>query len=250
MEMVAALKARREALEDKLKEKEKLLKELCIKEGELTGELPPEIPLAPGEPAPQIRRRVGTEFALSETLLRKPALTKEEEAVGNLELEFEIQSKIAAAALKLATDVGAPKSVRKQRKTSYQQSQRKLREIESKLNALKYFGTKQRRAKQRGEDDDEVDGRDTVSLSPYQGGGAEDSLRKGLSVPDLEVISGRHHQPRRARRRSESASSLDEDDDDAVSPRSCPSSPRKHSVVLPNKGQMDTRSLEPNSPHR
>ena len=37
-EMVAALKARREALEEKLKEKKVLLKELCLKEGELTGE--------------------------------------------------------------------------------------------------------------------------------------------------------------------------------------------------------------------
>ena len=36
-EMLAALKARREALELKLKDKNELLKELCIKEGELTG---------------------------------------------------------------------------------------------------------------------------------------------------------------------------------------------------------------------
>ena len=35
MEMLAALKARREALESKLKEKNRLLKELCIKEGDL-----------------------------------------------------------------------------------------------------------------------------------------------------------------------------------------------------------------------
>ncbi len=33
MEMLAALKARREALESKMKEKKRLLKELCIKEG-------------------------------------------------------------------------------------------------------------------------------------------------------------------------------------------------------------------------
>lgn len=59
VEMLAALKARREALEAKLKEKNALLKELCIKEGELTGELPPEIPLSPGEPVPTIRKRVG-----------------------------------------------------------------------------------------------------------------------------------------------------------------------------------------------
>ena len=39
--MVVALKARREALEEKLKEKKVLLKELCLKEGELTGEYIP-----------------------------------------------------------------------------------------------------------------------------------------------------------------------------------------------------------------
>ena len=64
VEMLAALKARREALEAKLKEKNALLKELCIKEGELTGELPPEIPLNPGEPVPTIRKRVGKLFFL------------------------------------------------------------------------------------------------------------------------------------------------------------------------------------------
>ena len=68
VEMLAALKARREALEAKLKEKNVLLKELCIKEGELTGELPPEIPLSPGEPVPTIRKRVGKEKKMIESL--------------------------------------------------------------------------------------------------------------------------------------------------------------------------------------
>ena len=51
----------------------------------MTGELPPEIPLAPGEPVPAIRRRVGTEFALPETLLTKPsAKSAEEEMIARL----------------------------------------------------------------------------------------------------------------------------------------------------------------------
>ena len=204
LEMVAALKARREALISKLEEKNKILKELCIKEGELTGELPPEIPLAPGEPVPMIRRRVGTEFALPELLLSHAKQSPEEEMVAKLELEYEIQSKITSAALKIANDSSAAKSVRKQRKVSYQQSQRKLREIEAKLNSLK-------RKRRKG--------------SP------EGRPKRGLSVPDLDVSL-----------RDESGSQVHPESTDQVdskAPRSCPSSPRK-----PDTRKPDSVSLE------
>ena len=75
MEMLAALKARKEALEAKLKEKTENLKLLCIKEAELTGELPPETPLIPGETLPNVRRRVGTAFTLPENLITKLKLS-------------------------------------------------------------------------------------------------------------------------------------------------------------------------------
>ena len=153
--------------------------------GELTGELPPEIPLDPGEPVPTIRKRVGTEFALSEALLQRMKSSPEEELLAKLELEFEIQSKITSAgtiklcqepamfpaisenfllqlsfqlvkldnffhfiifpALKISNDTSAPKSVRKQRKLSYQQSLKKLQDIEARLNNLKHLQSKQRR---------------------------------------------------------------------------------------------------------
>ena len=69
-----------------------------------------------------------------------------------LELEFEIQSKITSAALKIANDSHAAKSVRKQRKVSYQQCQRKLRDIEAKLNALKHSRQVARRGRKSPED--------------------------------------------------------------------------------------------------
>jgi hypothetical protein len=201
-EMLAALKARREALEAKLQEKNGLLKELCIKEGELTGVLPPEIPLKPGEPAPTIRRRVGTEFKLSEHLLKSTASNEDGGLRAALELELEIQNKITAAVHKIASDLRAPKSVRKQRKTSYQASLQRLGEIETKLNNLK---TSQKRLKQP---------------------------RRGISVPaDLDE--------------NPEDDDVDDEVDAAMSPRSCPTSPRKGAVAAV---PLDTVSLH--SPQR
>lgn len=47
------------------------MKRLCITEAELTGVLPPEIPLEPGEAVPTFRRRIGTSFTLPENLINK-----------------------------------------------------------------------------------------------------------------------------------------------------------------------------------
>jgi len=236
-EMAAALKARKEALEERLKEKNSQLKELCIKEGELTGELPSEIPLQPGEPLPVIRRRVGTEFALSEILINKSG-NPEEEQLAALELEFEIQSKITSAALKLANDTSTGKSVRRQRKISYSQSQKKLKEIEFKLTTLKHAtaGKQQKRAKQPRPgaltSQKHSDGQMIQSLGPRPGQRCQqpqDELRRGVSVPDLGQDGAGQEDV------------LEEEvPDNLVSPRSCPSSPRKQPVGLPNL---------PNLPH-
>jgi len=129
-DMYAALKARKEVLEEALRKKTEELKAICIKEGELTGELPQEIPLNPGEPLPQIRRRVGTAFSLSPDIIKNT----EEDLVARLELEYDLQGKICKAALRLTQDHSVAKSVRKQRKQSYHKAHQKLKEMEKKLN--------------------------------------------------------------------------------------------------------------------
>lgn len=135
-DMLAVLKARKEALEEALKKKKEDLKILCIKEGELTGELPPEIPLAPGELLPTVKRSTVQTFTAIDKLLHK-VKSKEEEAVGKLELQYEIQSKITNAALQLANDFSAKKTVRKQRRTAYQEAQTKLDDLEQRLEVLR-----------------------------------------------------------------------------------------------------------------
>lgn len=136
-EMVATLQSRKEALESKLREKNAELKTLCIQEAELTGVLPPEIPLEPGESPPVFRRRVGTVFTYPENLINK-LKSKEEESLATLELECKIQTGIAEAALSLANDAAVNKCVRRKHLLVYQQSQRRLMELEARLNLLRH----------------------------------------------------------------------------------------------------------------
>lgn len=65
------LRQRREALQEKLTQKNNELKNLCIDEAELTGVLPPEIPLEPGESPPTFRRKVGTSFTHPQKVINK-----------------------------------------------------------------------------------------------------------------------------------------------------------------------------------
>lgn len=64
------LRQRRETLQEKLALKNGELKSLCVDEAELTGILPPEIPLEPGESPPAFRRRVDT-FAYPQNLINR-----------------------------------------------------------------------------------------------------------------------------------------------------------------------------------
>ena len=124
-DMHQALRARKEALEEQLRMRTEELRELCLKEGAITGDIPFEYPLSPGEPLPQVPRRIETKFTLNKDFL----LNKEkddESQIAKLEVEFDLQDKITQAALKLAKDPTVAKSVRKKRKQSYHKSHQKV----------------------------------------------------------------------------------------------------------------------------
>nr|XP_028601496.1 FERM domain-containing protein 4A isoform X1 [Podarcis muralis] len=130
-DMLVALKSRQEALEETLRQRLEELKKLCLREAELTGKLPREYPLDPGEEPPIVRRRIGTSFKLDEQKI----LPKGEEAeLERLEREFAIQSQITEAARRLASDPNVSKKLKKQRKTSYLNALKKLQEIENAIN--------------------------------------------------------------------------------------------------------------------
>nr|XP_032810065.1 FERM domain-containing protein 4A isoform X2 [Petromyzon marinus] len=130
-DLMTALKSRRDALEDTLKLRVEELRLICLREADLTGKLPEEFPLALGEKAPSVRRRVGTSFKLDE---HKIIMRGEEAELERLERDFAIQSQITEAAKRLASDPGVSKKARKQRKSSYQNSVRKLQDIEAAIN--------------------------------------------------------------------------------------------------------------------
>ena len=71
MDMISQLQRRSDVLKERLKEKTEELRLLCLREGELTGSLPPEYPHSPGQPTPVVRKRVGTSFALDESTISK-----------------------------------------------------------------------------------------------------------------------------------------------------------------------------------
>ncbi|XP_069484022.1 FERM domain-containing protein 4A isoform X3 [Ambystoma mexicanum] len=141
-DMLAALRARQEALEETLRQRLEELKKLCVREAELTGKLPKEYPLDPGEEPPVVRRRIGTSFKLDEEKLQARG---EEVELERLEREFAIQSQITEAARRLASDpnICKIKKLKKQRKTSYLNALKKLQEIENSINEYRIkFGKK------------------------------------------------------------------------------------------------------------
>ncbi|XP_037304354.2 FERM domain-containing protein 4B isoform X2 [Pungitius pungitius] len=131
-EKVAELKKKGKHLQDTLAQKIEELKKICMREAELTGRLPDDYPLATGEKAPHVRRRVGTAFRLDDLFPYD-----EDPHLRNLEGMFALQQKIVEAALKLSNEDDLCKTVKKKRRNNCLDAMRKLESIENEINAYR-----------------------------------------------------------------------------------------------------------------
>ncbi|XP_026117218.1 FERM domain-containing protein 4B-like isoform X2 [Carassius auratus] len=128
-EKIAELKNKQESIKELLALKEEELKKMCLREAALTGVLPKEYPLAPGEKPPNVRRRVGTAFKLDDLFPYDV-----DPNLRNLESCFALQKKIVEAAKKLAYENELCKTVKRKRRKNLLDATKKLQEIENQIN--------------------------------------------------------------------------------------------------------------------
>ncbi|XP_058675195.1 innate immunity activator protein [Ammospiza caudacuta] len=101
------------------------LRQLCLREAELTGTLPCEYPLKAGEKPPKVRRRIGAAFKLDEIAVLRG---------DPLERERALQLQIAEAARRLCCEENISRQVRKRRQTAALREEQKLRDLEQVLS--------------------------------------------------------------------------------------------------------------------
>ncbi|XP_046708827.1 FERM domain-containing protein 4B isoform X1 [Silurus meridionalis] len=128
-EKINELKKKEKGLQDLLTQKLHELKELCLREAELTGKMSKEYPLAPGEKPPTVRRRVGTAFKLDDLFPYHA-----DPQLRNLESRFALQQKIVEAAKKLANETELCKTVKKKRRRNFEDAMKTLQMIENEIN--------------------------------------------------------------------------------------------------------------------
>ncbi|XP_066235950.1 innate immunity activator protein isoform X1 [Saccopteryx leptura] len=126
-ELTYAVRKQQRALEERLEACLEELRRLCLREAELTGVLPAEYPLKPGETAPKVRRRIGAAYKLDEEALHR------EDPLSSLEQELALQLQIAEAARRLSREEKLSRQARRQRKHAALREEEKLRELERSL---------------------------------------------------------------------------------------------------------------------
>ncbi|XP_028629645.1 innate immunity activator protein isoform X2 [Grammomys surdaster] len=123
-ELTNAVRKQQRALEARLEACLEELRRLCLREAELTGSLPPEYPLKPGEKAPKVRRRIGAAYKLDEQALHR------EDPLSSLERQLALQLQITEAARRLCAEENLSRQARRQRKQAALQEEKKLRDLQ------------------------------------------------------------------------------------------------------------------------
>ncbi|XP_063469760.1 innate immunity activator protein isoform X1 [Symphalangus syndactylus] len=123
-ELTHAVHKQQRALEARLEACLEELRRLCLREAELTGTLPAEYPLKPGEKAPKVRRRIGAAYKLDDWALHR------EDPLSSLERQLALQLQITEAARRLCLEENLSRQARRQRKHSMLQEEKKLQELQ------------------------------------------------------------------------------------------------------------------------
>uniref|UniRef100_A0A8C5H7X2 Cytohesin Ubiquitin Protein Inducing domain-containing protein n=1 Tax=Gouania willdenowi TaxID=441366 RepID=A0A8C5H7X2_GOUWI len=118
-----ALKLKHQSLEDRLGLCLLELRQLCIREAELTGTLSEDYPLIAEEKPPQVRRRIGASFKLDECLIHDSELQ-------SLETDLALQRQIYEAARKLSLEGKLSKPQKKSRLQQCKREEKKVKELQ------------------------------------------------------------------------------------------------------------------------
>lgn len=127
---------RQRALQEALSVKLQELRKVCLQEAELTGQLPPECPLEPGERPQLVRRRPPAARAYPPphpNPAHHSLCPAEELALEALEREVSVQQQIAAAARRLALAPDLNGEQRRRRRQVQVDALRRLHELEEQL---------------------------------------------------------------------------------------------------------------------
>ncbi|XP_063072098.1 innate immunity activator b isoform X2 [Engraulis encrasicolus] len=129
-----AVRLKLTALEERLDACVSELKQLCIREAELTGVLSPDYPLLAGERPPQIRRRIGAAFKIDQHTL----LDKTEDSLSAVEVELACQQQIVVAVRGLVQEGALVSSaMRRTRQQQVKHEEKKLRQLQEEVFKLR-----------------------------------------------------------------------------------------------------------------
>ncbi|XP_061470256.1 coiled-coil domain-containing protein 120 isoform X2 [Rhineura floridana] len=128
LERVQELLEKQRELQQVLSLRLKELRRVCLQEAELTGKLPPEYPLEPGERPQPVRRRPAVAY-------RNPPALKNEEAPSLEELtrELALQQQVAEAARRLAVAPDLTAEQRRRRRQVQADAAQRLWELEAQV---------------------------------------------------------------------------------------------------------------------